>query len=99
MKLDIKTLSAKLKPWLVFARSHFKLIFILGLVGTYSFLVVRIGMLSKIEPTDDQVEQVLKDVKKPRIDKAALAKIQQLEDQNVQVQTLFKQARDNPFSE
>jgi len=35
----------------------------------------------------------------PKIDEDAIAKIQQLKDQNIEVQSLFENARNNPFSE
>lgn len=99
MKIDIKIITAKFKPFLLVLRRHFKFIFIVILVGAYGFILVRIGMLSRIEPSPQQVDETLLNVKRPRVDKDAVAKIQALEDQNVEVQTLFKQARDNPFQE
>ena len=66
---------------------------------TYSFIVLRINLLNRSEPTDDAVSEKLQSVQRPKIEPELLKKIQNLQDQNVEVQSLFKQARDNPFSE
>lgn len=99
MKLDVKSLTDKLKPVLDFLRPHLKLIFILALASIYGFLILRISQLSRIEPSETQIDEVLTEVRRPKVDKNAVAKIQELEDQNIEVQTLFKDARNNPFQE
>ena len=43
--------------------------------------------------------QKVKTVKLPKIDENAVKNIEQLEDQNIEVQSLFNEARNNPFSE
>jgi dephospho-CoA kinase len=65
----------------------------------YTFLVLRINSLSKAGPSEDAITEKLQSVKLPKIDKAIIDKIQQLQDNSVDVQTLFKNARDNPFQE
>ncbi|MDB5185949.1 MAG: hypothetical protein JWL85_472 [Candidatus Saccharibacteria bacterium] len=97
--LDLKTLPATLLPLLNKVKRYVVIIFIGVVVLVYGFLVLRINTFAQTEPTDEAVTERLKAVQRPKIDADALEKIQQLEDQNVEVQTLFKQARDNPFSE
>jgi hypothetical protein len=41
----------------------------------------------------------LNTVQRPQIDERTVDRIQQLEDRNVEIRSLFEQARDNPFSE
>ena len=65
----------------------------------YGALVLEINHLSGAEPTQAQLDAKLKTVQRPTIDQPTLDKIQQLQDQNIQVQTLFDQARQNPFAE
>ncbi len=74
-------------------------ILILILLGMYSFLVLRINSLTRGEPSDDAVKEKLQTVSRPKIDKTAVDKIQRLQDNSVQVQSLFQTARDNPFHE
>lgn len=75
------------------------LIFILGMVVLYSFLIFSIGQASQTEPTEEAVAEQLKTVKRLKIDQQSIDKIQQLKDQSVSVKSLFESARDNPFQE
>jgi len=99
MNIDTKTILAKLSFFAVKVRRYAVVIFIVVMVGIYSFLVFRINMLNRIEPSSDDVAAKLQTLKRPKIDKSVVTKIQQLQDNSVEVQTLFKQARDNPFQE
>ncbi|CAN5665746.1 hypothetical protein BH23PAT1_BH23PAT1_0830 [soil metagenome] len=97
--IDIKTLASKLLSIIGVLRKYVVLIFILAFLSIYGFLVLRVNTLSSAEPDEDAITEKLSNVRKPNVDKATLEKIKQLQEQNVEVQTLFKQARDNPFSE
>lgn len=99
MNLEIKDITAKIGPALQSLKRYFVFAFIILVVGIYAFLVFYINTLAAQEPAEDAVTERLKTVQRPRIDQDTLDKIEQLEDQNIQVQTLFQQARDNPFSE
>ncbi len=99
MKLLIKSIPDKIMPTLRFLRRYAKFIFLITFLIIYTFLVLRINLLNRQEPSDSAVAEKLKVVQRPKIDQDILNKIQELQDQNVEVQTLFKQARDNPFSE
>jgi hypothetical protein len=72
---------------------------IVGILLIYSFLVLRISTLSQAEPSEDQITEQANTVKRLRIDQNAINKIEQLEDQNIAVQSLFEEARDNPFQD
>lgn len=99
MKFDPKTITAKFQPALQFAKRYIKFIFMIVLLIIFGFFVWRINQFSRIEPSEDAVNERLQTVQRPKIDKAALEKIQDLQSQNIQVQSLFDQARNNPFSE
>lgn len=75
------------------------MIFIIALFGIYSFLVFRINALNAQEPSDDDVTAKLKTVQRPKVDQSVIDKIQQLQDNSVDVRSLFNHARDNPFEE
>jgi hypothetical protein len=99
MNIDLKTLLSKLKPAIAFLRRYTALIAIAIFVGMYGFLILRINQFTAAEPGDDAVTEKLQGVQRPKVDQSIVDKMHQLEDQNIQVQTLFKQARDNPFTE
>lgn len=99
MKLEVKDIPTKLKPVLGFMKRYMMFIaVILGLV-IFGFFVFRINQFSRAEPDEAAIEERLKTAKRPKIDEAVVNKIEQLEDQNIEVQSLFNEARNNPFSE
>lgn len=95
--LDIKQLKTFLVKYLGKLQSYKTFIFIIAILLTYSFLVFRIDSLTRQEPSEDAVLEKANTVKRLRIDQEEIDKIQQLEDQNVGVQSIFESARDNPF--
>ena len=99
MNLELKDIPTKLAPVGLFLRRYVVLIFILAFLAIYGFLVIRINMLSSAEPDDDAITEKLTSVQQTKIDQTSIDKITQLQEQNVEVQTLFQQARDNPFVE
>ncbi len=74
-------------------------LFVVTVLLIYSFLVLRISLLSDPEPDEAAVAEQMSTVKRLRIDQNSINKIEQLEDQNIGVQSLFEEARDNPFSD
>lgn len=74
-------------------------IFILSVLLLYTFLVFKIGQHAQVEPTEEEVSSKLSGFKRLQIDQESLKKIEQLEDQNIAIQSLFESARDNPFQD
>jgi|AntRauTorcE11897_2_1112592.scaffolds.fasta_scaffold00277_19 hypothetical protein len=74
-------------------------LFIITNLVLYGYLVIHINNLTQVEADELTVLEQLESANRPEIDKAAVDKIRELQDQNVQVDALFKEARDNPFSE
>ena len=99
MKLSLKDVPAKLQPLFAKVRRYIVPIYCIALSILFGFLVVRIGLLAQAEPDEQAVSEKLKGVKRPRIDQNAIDKIQALQSSNVEVEALFKQARENPFQE
>ena len=99
MNFDLKELPGKFKPIFLYLRRNKKFLFFLLLISVYGWLVFRINSLSNIEPTEEAISKELQITPRLRLDENTLEKIQQLQDNSVEVQTLFKQARDNPFQE
>ncbi|HSX16898.1 MAG TPA: hypothetical protein VLH86_02245 [Patescibacteria group bacterium] len=100
LKEQFQELFNKIKPIVrpILSRYTIMGVFLLFML-IYSALVLRINHLSSKEPSDSQVSSELKTIPRPKVDPATLAKIQQLQDQNIQVKALFDQARQNPFAE
>jgi hypothetical protein len=96
--LGLKTLTAKLPELLSFFRKYVGFIFAIGLVGIYAFLAWQISVLSNAEPSAGAATQVVTS-HVVKVDPQVLSKIQQLQDNSVNVQTLFNNARSNPFQE
>ncbi len=99
MNISLQQISPSLTKIRKFIARNGLFMYILVMLVAHSFLVVRINLLNRSEPTDDAVSEKLQSVQRPKIEPALLQKIQDLQDQSVEVQSLFKQARDNPFSE
>ncbi|MEK9196493.1 MAG: hypothetical protein AAB914_03945 [Patescibacteria group bacterium] len=78
---------------------YYKMIFIVFIILLYATLIFRINQLSSTSPSDEQVSQKLSETKRPQIDQDSLEKIQKLQDESVSVQSLFKEARNNPFAD
>lgn len=99
MKLDFKDLPNKLRPVLQFIKRYVSFGFVLLLLLIFGFFVLRINLLSRMNPSEEAVEEKLQTVQRPKLDKTVLEKIDQLKSQNIQVQSLFDKARNNPFNE
>lgn len=99
MNLEVKDIASKITPALQWLKKYSVFIFVMVVLLVYGYLIFHINTLAGQEPAEDAVAERLKTVQRPKIDEEAVEKIEQLQDQNIQVQTLFQQARDNPFTE
>ncbi|GAC1391198.1 MAG: hypothetical protein NVSMB46_02830 [Candidatus Saccharimonadales bacterium] len=99
MNNSMKSLTNKIEPIIHFVKKYLVFSFFVILLVIFGLLIYRINSLTRVEPNDSDVTAKLKTVQRPHIDQQTIDKIQQLQDQNIQVQSLFNQARSNPFSE
>jgi hypothetical protein len=74
-------------------------IFLAFIISIYGFLAFRAISLDQADPDAAAVSAKLKTAGVPHIDSDVIQKIQQLQDNSVSVQSLFDQARSNPFQE
>lgn len=74
-------------------------LFFLALAALYGFIVWRINVLSSAPPSASDLSSASKGTAQPHIDQTTIDKIKSLQDNNVNVQSLFDQARQNPFQE
>lgn len=78
---------------------HYRIVIFLAVIAlVYGFVAWRVNTLVHVEPTSGQVASELH-ATSPKIDQATVDKIKQLQDNSVNVQALFDQARQNPFHE
>lgn len=99
MNLEVKDLTAKIVPVFSFLKRYVVVIFFVILCTVYGFLTFRINSLIQAEPDPTAVSEKLQTVPRPRVDQAAIDKMRELEEENVEVKALFDEARSNPFSE
>lgn len=72
-------------------------IFLVFVGMIYLFVLFRIQSLSNAQPSEIEIQQQVQAAKIPHIDKAVVQQLQSLQDNSVNVQALFDQARSNPF--
>ncbi len=99
LNLDLKSSLKSLQKYGVIVQKYKLIIFITVSFGIYGYLVMQISEAAQKEPTESQIDEKSAGTKKLKIDQNSVSKIEQLEDQNVIVQSLFETARDNPFQE
>lgn len=101
MKLNLNraAVSAQIAPLIDKFRRYNVFIFIVTFLGVYGFLILQVSSLTQSEPTAAELNESLGTVKRLKLDQESIDKLEELEEQNIEVQTLFQQARDNPFTE
>lgn len=99
MKNNKRNSKDQLRRYLHVLHRDAPLFIIVFLIAIYGFLSWRIVTLLQAEPDDSQVSSQLQTIGVPKVDPDVVSKINQLEDNSVSVQTLFDQARQNPFNE
>jgi len=99
MSTNLKEIPAQIIPIIAKLKRYIPLIAVLISASLYGFLILSVNSLTATEPSEAAVLEKLQAVKRPKIDQDAINKIKSLEDSNIQVQSLFNQARNNPFQE
>lgn len=74
------------------------LVFLL-FMAIYGYTVIQINSLSNPDVDQSAVTSEIKALPTPRMDEAAAQKLESLEDNNVNVQSLFDKSRTDPFSD
>jgi hypothetical protein len=97
--MNTSTITAKIQPVIAFIKQHSVTLFAVFFLGMYGFLVYRINVLTEAEPDAAAIGDSLSTVKRLKIDQDSIDKILELEEQNIEVKTLFQEARANPFNE
>jgi len=98
MKLNTKSLTKFTRPLASFVKKDAVGIFLVISALVFAFLIWRIGHLAGAEPSQDAIDEKIRTVVRPRIDADSIKRIEELEDQNIDIQSYFTD-RDNPFQE
>jgi hypothetical protein len=99
MKIKTDKLQSIALPIMTFLKKHRVTLFIVFFLAAYTFLVYRIGNLVNGDPPQTAIDAQLTTVKRLKIDQESIDRILELNEQNVEVRSLFEQARENPFTE
>lgn len=99
MKLEAEKLLRIVSPVAMALKRYLMFIAIIGIGGLYAFLILHISQLTQVEADELEVLEMLQTTTRPQIDQRAVERILELQDQNVQVEALFQEARENPFFE
>jgi hypothetical protein len=98
-KLDAGTLTEQLSVVLVKLKQYRLILFLLFVAAIYGFVFLRINTLNNAQPSSDAVAAQNNPIQASHIDKTVVKQLESLRDNSVNVQTLFEQARNNPFQE
>jgi hypothetical protein len=96
-KLDKTTLTNELTRDIEKARRYSLVAFIVLICLIYGVVLFRFQTLRNAEPTPEAVSSHIKSARVPHIDEDIVKQLESLEDNSVNVQALFNQARRNPF--
>jgi hypothetical protein len=96
-KPNIKNLAAKGVVALKQIQRYSFMLFLAFVLLLYGFILLRISSLSNVQPSNDAVSGQVKAARIPHIDQSVVKQLQSLQDNSVSVQSLFDQARNNPF--
>lgn len=99
MKISKDELQKYLVRALAFAKKYAAFLFVITFLSIYVYQVNRIGHLIQDEPPQTAVDDKLKPISQLKIDENSIKQITELESHNVEIKTLFDQARQNPFTE
>ena len=95
---DLKALPEKLLQIAETSKQYLPLLFLLLLLAIYGFLFLQVRTLNAQEPSAADVTAKSRTASVPHIDQKVLDQVQSLQDNSVSVQTLFVDARSNPFN-
>lgn len=97
--INLKSIKPALHKLLKFETRHAVFLVIMLILAVYLLTVWRIGKLATAEPSIEDQTKADSAGRLLRVDEDAIRQIQDLEQRNASVQSLFNEARKNPFRE
>lgn len=92
-------LTEQLQQLLVSLRAHLIVLSVILFAGLCAYLLLLTATLLQAEPEAAAISEQANAVSSPKVSQEIVQTINSLEDRNVQIQTIFEEARDNPFTE
>lgn len=80
-----------------FTSRYAVMIFVFSFVAVTGYLTFQIATLSSAEPSEAQQDERRQELKKVTLNKENIAKLEALQDQNVTIESIFDNGRENPF--
>lgn len=99
MKKELEKITYKISPLIDAIKRYRITLFIVLFFGIYVFLVLQISSYTSQEPDPAALAAQQQVTKRLTIDQDSIDRILELEEQDIEVKTLFEQARQNPFNE
>ncbi|MFZ1483780.1 MAG: hypothetical protein WAS36_02110 [Candidatus Saccharimonadales bacterium] len=97
--INLESVKMQLNSLAQFVNRYKAIAFFLVITTLYGFIIWRINVLSTAPASQEAIAEVEKAATQPRINEATIKKMESLQDNSVRVQTLFNDARNNPFEE
>lgn len=94
MKQDITN---QLLPIKTFVTRYAVIIFVFSVVSVFTFLTLQIANYANMEPTAAQQAERMSSLSSVKLDENSINKIRQLQDRNINIESLFDNGRANPF--
>jgi len=95
--MNLENIISKLQPLKSFVTRYAVIIFIVTAASVFGFMTLQISRYSNAEPTSDQIEEKKNSLRQVKLNDEAVQKIEELEDQNINIESLFNNGRANPF--
>lgn len=84
---------------LLLAKRFSVILFAVGFGAMYGYLVTTASQQSSLEPSVTAVDNAYTRSPRPKFDKDLARQLSELESRNTELQTIFNEARNDPFSE
>jgi hypothetical protein len=98
-ELNVKDLGPQLLAAFQKLNRYAGILILLLVAGVYGFVLLRINQLSNVQPSESDISAQSASATIPKVDPHVVNQLESMKDNSVNVQTLFDQARGNPFSE
>ena len=98
-KPNLQALLEHLSGTTTYAARYAVVLFLVLLLAVYGFVLLKITAYSNAEPSPDAITAQVKAAATPHVSQSVVQQMQSLQDHSVGVQSLFDQARSNPFQE
>lgn len=82
-----------------FIKHHIIIILVLFFASIAAYIMLLTASLSQAQPSPEAIAEQAEAVARPKVSPEIVKTIEGLEERNIQVQGIFENARENPFTE